>query len=315
MWGPVGPPDWRARIDGRRVVVSVSGGKDSAAVCLALRAAGVDFDMVFCDTGWESRETYAYLRGPFRERFGEVTEIRRNEPLPAGYEIEVLDLERRLGFESDMVRVCVRKAMLPSRMRRWCTDELKTSVFKAWCAEQGQPIVNAIGVRGGESASRSRLDEWEPAPWDGSISVWRPIFHWTYDDVVRAHRDTGLAPNPLYLDGAHRVGCWLCIQARKSEIGHVSQRDPERIAIIRDLEALVSRIRGDGRSWYQNPNPKRDPATRKVLPGEGRCWPIDRIVAWAQSGRGARDFDLPADGSCMRWGFCESPGSVHEGGP
>ena len=64
MMPPLSPPDWRDRIAGREVVVSVSGGKDSTAVCLALEAAGVPCRAVTIDTGWEAAETYEYLHGP-----------------------------------------------------------------------------------------------------------------------------------------------------------------------------------------------------------------------------------------------------------
>jgi len=36
------------------LVVSVSGGKDSTACMIALRAAGLPFRAVFADTGWEA---------------------------------------------------------------------------------------------------------------------------------------------------------------------------------------------------------------------------------------------------------------------
>ena len=47
------------------IVVSVSGGKDSTAMCLHLFEQGYDKDdfvRVFADTGWESEETYRYLK-------------------------------------------------------------------------------------------------------------------------------------------------------------------------------------------------------------------------------------------------------------
>lgn len=53
-----------AKLAGRRVVASVSGGKDSAALSLWLTEQGIEHDRVFCDTGWEHDATYEYLRGP-----------------------------------------------------------------------------------------------------------------------------------------------------------------------------------------------------------------------------------------------------------
>ncbi len=42
--------DLTTRIAGRRVVASISGGKDSAAMSLWLTDQGIDHDRVFCDT-------------------------------------------------------------------------------------------------------------------------------------------------------------------------------------------------------------------------------------------------------------------------
>ena len=48
-----------------RLIVGVSGGKDSTATCLHLihnlNYKIEDFDRVFLDTGWENKQTYDYL--------------------------------------------------------------------------------------------------------------------------------------------------------------------------------------------------------------------------------------------------------------
>jgi hypothetical protein len=50
-------------LEGKTVVASISGGKDSAAMSLHLRERGIEHRRVFMDTGWEAGETYDYLRG------------------------------------------------------------------------------------------------------------------------------------------------------------------------------------------------------------------------------------------------------------
>jgi hypothetical protein len=65
------PPDGAQvleRLNGRRVVASISGGKDSAAMGLWLMEQGIEYDRVFADTGWEHPLTYEYLCDP---RLGE----------------------------------------------------------------------------------------------------------------------------------------------------------------------------------------------------------------------------------------------------
>lgn len=64
-----------SEFDGLPIIASVSGGKDSTALMLALREASIPFRAVFADTGWEAPETYAYL-DLLRERIGSIDVVR-----------------------------------------------------------------------------------------------------------------------------------------------------------------------------------------------------------------------------------------------
>ena len=43
-------------------IISFSGGKDSTALILWAKENLDEFETVFCDTGWESDETYEYIQ-------------------------------------------------------------------------------------------------------------------------------------------------------------------------------------------------------------------------------------------------------------
>ena len=65
--GPIADLDaWRAaaleQIDGRTVVCSISGGKDSTAMALLLKEAEIPFVSVHLDTSWEHPLTEEYVR-------------------------------------------------------------------------------------------------------------------------------------------------------------------------------------------------------------------------------------------------------------
>lgn len=283
----------KARLGGRRVVASISGGKDSAAMSLYLTELGIEHDRVFCDTGWEHELTYEYLRGPLVEKLGPITWL---EP------------KRKM---EDLIR---HKGMFPQRKIRFCTQELKVKPLASFInsrMEEGEDIVNAVGIRATESESRSKMPQWE---WqDGfDCEVWRPLLHWTEQDVIDIHHRHGLRPNPLYLQGAARVGCWPCIYARKDEIRHVADSDPARIVRLRVLEAEITeaaRMRAEKRgeiltnspAWFQ----ARDG-------GPYRCWPIDEVVKWSRTARGGQQYEMfaadPKDAGCMRWGLCDTNG-------
>lgn len=273
------------RIAGRKIIASISGGKDSAAMSLYLTELGLEHDRVFMDTGWENAVTYEYIRGELPAVIGPITELRAPET---------------------MVELIRRKAMFPSRQRRFCTEELKVKPLQAYIAglvDDGEDVINAVGIRAGESDARAKMPEWE---WSNGFDceTWRPLISWTLEDVIDIHTRHGLRPNPLYLRGASRVGCWPCIYARKAEIRMIADTDPERIDIIRALEAEITERAAEGerpglRAWF----PPR-------IGRAGDPWPIDDIVAWSRTSRGGKQVELfaapPDEQGCMRWGLCET---------
>lgn len=303
------------RIGGRRVVASISGGKDSAAMSLWLTEQGIEHDRVFMDTGWEHEQTYEYLRGPLTDKLGPIVELRA--PL----------------LMEELIR---KKGMFPSRVRRFCTQELKIKPMQRFLSERmdaGEDVINAVGIRAAESEARSRMPEWE---WQEGFDceVWRPILLWSEQQVIDIHKRNGLPPNPLYLMGASRVGCWPCIHARKSEIRLIADKDAARIVRLRVLEKEVGaaaharwrsawlslslderinrRAGGGGKfhrpAWFQNP------VSRAHRDGhrDGLPWPIDRVVEWSRTVRGGQEKDqqenlfVGMNDGCMRWGLCEA---------
>lgn len=281
------------RINGRRVVLSVSGGKDSAAASLHLRELGIEHDRVFADTGWENPITYEYLRGPLTRALGSIVEVRAAETF---------------------VQLVRKKRIFPNRTKRFCTVELKVKPIQRYLESLDEDIVNVVGIRRDESEKRKSALEWE---YSASLDcdVWRPLVAWSVADVVAIHKRHGLAPNPLYAMGASRVGCWPCIHARKAEIRLVADTDPERIRTIRELElettaeaARRARDRGEELKW------ERSMFSAHVGRNGHRPMKIDEAVAWARTEspaeRGRRErgmqveiFVDPND-SCGEWGFC-----------
>ena len=291
------------------MVVSVSGGKDSTAACLHLRELGIDHDRVFFDTGWEHAETYRHL-DYLETVLGPIRRVRAEVDLPAELEEIAQGFEARLGHYSAMVRVVLRKGMFPSRVRRVCTQELKVFVARDFYASLDGEATNVVGIRAAESQARAQLPEREhDAVLD--VDVWLPLIAWSEQDVIDIHQRHGIAPNPLYLRGASRVGCWPCIFARKSEIRLIAHEDPDRIALIADLEREVARrARERNSKQYKGNDPTWFQASLRDENGERPCLPIDRIVEWARTADGGRQPELFAaphgERGCMRWGLCET---------
>lgn len=281
---------------GALVIASVSGGKDSAALSLWLREQGIEHERVFADTGWEHADTYEYLRGPLTRVLGPIHEVRA--------ERQMVDLVRHKG-------------MFPSRLRRWCTDELKVNPLHGYMRQRaettGREVVNAVGIRAEESAIRAKMLRWDGyRDARGFVSIWRPILTLSEQDVIDLHKRHGLPPNPLYLRGASRVGCWPCIFARKAEVRMLANVDPARIDEIEALEheitaAADARAAAKGetnqnpRTWFQG----RGGGDA----GRSGAMPIREVVRWSRTSRGGTQFELfasdPGDDGCVRWGMCE----------
>lgn len=269
-----------AAVGARRVVASISGGKDSAAMSLYLKEQGIEHDRVFMDTGWEHPATYEFLRGPLTHVLGPITEIRG---------------------DLDFVQLVTKKGLFPSRVMRFCTTELKVLPVQRYLATFDVEVVNAVGIRRAESQPRSTMKEWE---WSDSFDcwVWRPIAAWTTEDVLDIHRRHGLPMNPLYGMGASRVGCWPCIHARKAELALVAKEDPDRIDLIERLERRLNtrgaeRDQVMGRDWV--------PRSMFSYHGRGPHVPITirEAVDWSRSGRGEWQPPGAGDG-CARFGVC-----------
>ncbi len=287
-------------IAGLSCIVSMSGGKDSTATALALREAGVPYRMVFADTGWEAPETYEHL-DHLRQKLGPIDVV---------------------GAEGGMVAKIKARAGFPGRMQRWCTQELKLKPLRAFhvAAEvDGVETCCVVGVRAEESESRAKLAPFEDdEQWGGFM--WRPILSWPVADVIAIHHRHGVEVNPLYKRGHNRVGCYPCIMSGKEEVRLVAEYAPERIDLIRalEVEATAERTVRNAEAPERYAHPVAS-FFQSRFEG-GKSLPIDRVVEWSQTHRGAdkRQLQLlapPPSGGCFRWGLCEPPtGEGEDGG-
>lgn len=206
------------------LVITDSGGKDSA-VCkeLALRA-GIPFEIQHNHTTADAPETVRFVR----------QEAKRFEELGIKYDINMPVYK---GCRTSMWTLIPQKLMPPTRLVRYCCSVLKEG--------GGSGRFIATGVRWAESNSRKNnrgIYENITSNIKNKIilnndnddkrmlfencqlkakRVVNPIVDWSDDNVWQFIRDAKLPMNPLYAEGQCRVGCVGCPMAGKK--GRVQQ--------------------------------------------------------------------------------------------
>lgn len=305
-------------------VVSISGGKDSLAQCLVAIENNVPHIRVFADTGHESPQTMEYL-DYLESKLGEILRVKADftrqiegkrkfiaEKWPTSLVEECglssSEAEQRIDIALKTLKptgnpfldLCMWKGRFPSTKARFCTFELKhepvrLQVIKP-ALDKYDDVISWQGVRAQESPSRAKLQEWdEDADNTAGLHVYRPILHWTHEDVFSIAKRHNIKPNPLYQQGCSRVGCMPCIHARKSELAEIFTRFPDEIARVAEWERLVASCSRRGNSTFfpstQDPVKKEQRIECITVESHG----INTYRDWALTSRGGRQFDLLAD--------------------
>lgn len=311
-------------------IVSMSGGKDSTATLLVARELEVpNLSAVFADTGHEHPATYDYVHYlaeatgvPIQwvkaDFAGQIAGKRkfietkwREQGVPEAVVVGALEVLHPTG--NPFLDMCLWKGRFPSTKARFCTDELKRNpiieqVFMP-LMDGNNMILSWQGVRADESLNRRYLPECDEV--GGGLFNYRPILKWPVAAVFEAHRAVGIKPNPLYLQGCNRVGCMPCINCSKDELREIAPRWPEEVARVREWERLVSIANKRGSSTFFTAT--NDPTVQAGDDITAATHGIDRMIDWANTARGGRQFDMvdliartDSQRSCSSaYGLCE----------
>ena len=245
---------------------------------------------VFADTGWEHPDTYSYL---------DILEKNLN-----------INIDRVKG-PYDFISLCEKKQRFPSTRARFCTEELKVkpiAIYMDALIDNGEDPVMVVGIRAEESQRRALMSEWA---YSGAYDapIWRPLMKWSSEDVFNLHKKYDVPPNPLYLKGASRVGCYPCIMSRKSELAFGFKEDDIMYKKLKEAEKRVGKAAKRGVSSFLShdkiPSKFHD---LEYVTDEGVKYTmgsIDAIRMWALDGdQPELDFGEPP--SCFsQYGLCE----------
>ncbi len=192
-----------------RHILSLSGGKDSAALAIYMRDRVPEMEYIFSDTRKELPETYDYL-----ERISSYL----GKP--------VVRLNAELGFDH---WYHMYGGMIPSNHRRWCTRALKLKPFEQYCGDD--EVINYVGLRAEEERSgyishKPNITAVYPFKEDGLI----------LRDIEGILRSSGVGMPPYTKWGRTRSGCYFCFYQQKIEWVRLKETYPELYEQAKEYE-------------------------------------------------------------------------------
>lgn len=207
-----------------RHVLSLSGGKDSAALAIYMRDRVPEMEYIFHDTDKELPETYDYLAR---------LEAILGKPIVKTSAVDTFDHW-----------LVVYGGMLPSNHRRWCTKMLKLKPFEAYVGDG--LVINYVGLRADEKrvgyiSTKPNIKAVYPFQEDGLVRA----------DIIRILEDSGLGLPPYMAWGRSRSGCYFCFYQQKIEWVRLKEQHPDLFQRAKDYEEK-SVIYGEQFYWCQN---------------------------------------------------------------
>lgn len=253
-----------------RILVAFSGGKDSIACFLHLKAQGVDMRKVeihhhdidgmeetsfmdwpctpsYCDAfakAFGMAIYHSWRRGGFKREM-----LRHNElTAPVLFELPEGGLGQAGGIRGKKNTRRKFPQVSANLQQRWCSSSLKIDVMDMLINNQerflhGKTLV-ITGERAQESTSRANYATFEPHRADRRdgkrvkryIDHWRPVHGWQEEQVWEAIESHKILMHPAYRLGWGRLSCMTCIFGSPNQWASVNAIDPARFDEMTQLE-------------------------------------------------------------------------------
>jgi 3'-phosphoadenosine 5'-phosphosulfate sulfotransferase (PAPS reductase)/FAD synthetase len=209
--------------DAARHILSLSGGKDSAALAIYMRDRVPQMEYIFHDTDKELPETLDYLA--------------RLEAI-LGKPITTTSTEDNFDHW-----LTVFGGMLPSNHRRWCTRQLKLEPFERYVGDE--PVINYVALRADENrtgyiSTKPNIQAVYPFKDDGLVRA----------DIIRILEESGLGLPPYMAWGRTRSGCYFCFYQQKIEWVLLREQHPDLFEQAKVYEEQ-SLLHGEAFNWSQ----------------------------------------------------------------
>lgn len=254
-----------------RIVICMSGGKDSIASLLCLLDMGVDKSKIeLWHHDIDGREGSDLMDWTFMANYNQKLAEAFDVPLyfswlDGGFEGEMLknnSFSRPHKIETPDGLITLerdkKRAKPGTRLKfpqvsaslqtRWCSSALKIDVGRRALNNQDRfndsKILFITGERRQESSNRARYNQFEPHACDRRkgkknrlVDAWRPVLHWDEEAVWDALcRHNVIAPVPYRL-GWSRSSCMTCIYNGPRIWATINEYFPDRTRRIAEYES------------------------------------------------------------------------------
>jgi 3'-phosphoadenosine 5'-phosphosulfate sulfotransferase (PAPS reductase)/FAD synthetase len=204
-----------------RHILSLSGGKDSAALAIYMRDRVPEMEYIFHDSGVELPETYQYM-----------------ERLSSYLGKPVTPTKPEYNFDAWLK---VFGGMIPSSHKRWCTRMLKLKPFEDYVGDD--PVVNYVGIRADEDrqgyvSHKANIKTVCPFVDDGLVRA----------DIIRILEESGLGMPPYTEWGRTRSGCYFCFFQQKIEWVRLKEQHPDLFEKAKAYE-YANKVNGNPFYW------------------------------------------------------------------
>lgn len=181
--------------EGKVNILGFSGGKDSVATYLILVKSGIKFIPVYSPTSVDPPELINYIRHVFNAW------AKENEyPQVVFQKYNTWKSGENKGKIKTMWSLISNRAIPPTRLTRYCCDELKERT-----GSKGDTVFT--GVRWAESKNRSKQ---KMVNFYKGKTMVRPIVFWSEDEVWSYILQNEIPYCTLYDKGFNRLGCIGC---------------------------------------------------------------------------------------------------------
>lgn len=222
----------------QRIVLFLSGGKDSLACLLLLRDFLDRIEVVWSNPGAPHPRTVEYMHYIRRwvPRFRELTGRQPDWVHAIGWPVDVVPVRSTVDGS-------VGAGMAPVRFQSYlsCCDANMWGPMREFIKASGSDLV-IMGQRADESL-RNRLRDDEIQTIDG-VTYWHPINSWSEAQVWRLIDACGHPHPPFYDEGAESSSdCWNCtayLDHNRGRLAAMKRDEPERYQVVESVLLSLS---------------------------------------------------------------------------